>query len=175
MTPRFVAVDLGRVSPMWSIEVPTPGVVLLDVAVGKPPSVPLHWRAGTWAKPPLDILLDGEGRFFALQFVLQDERVERRDQPALRKSQAGVPIFDVAEWPEDGFCDEIVPITSVRLSAGELTLRIGEQRHVPHALEVMPRLIMAFTDDMNLAEVQLGPLDEDDWDIIDTFSLVKES
>jgi hypothetical protein len=43
----------------WRIESPTVGVVLFDVDVGAwGHPIPLHWRAGDWRKPPLDIQLD---------------------------------------------------------------------------------------------------------------------
>lgn len=38
----------------WNVESPVGGVVLIEVVLDRNPA-PLHWRAGLWEKPPLDL------------------------------------------------------------------------------------------------------------------------
>jgi hypothetical protein len=174
MTLRLVRVDPVSVAAVWSIETPTPGVVFIDVALdGDAPPAPLHWRASTGAKPPLDLSLDGGGRLVGFQFVLQDERVPSGEWSVLPDPENGVPLFDVSEWPSDRYRDEIVPVSASRLSGGELTLRLGEARAPTHACQVGAGLVMAFNEDNSLAEIRLGPLDDEDWDAIAAFSFVE--
>lgn len=46
------------------------------MAVGQDASdAPLHWRAGDWSKPPLDVRLSDVGAVESIQFVFQDESV----------------------------------------------------------------------------------------------------
>src|SRR5918996_4765799 len=104
---RLAGSESSRGEATWSIESPTPGVVLIDVnVVGANRRPPLHWRTGTWQKPPLDISLDREGRLIGFQFVLQDERVKEGVATDLPAPKACWPIFDVANWPKDRYLDD---------------------------------------------------------------------
>lgn len=172
---RMVRAEQGAQDSIWSIESPTPGVVLIDVAIGgDPPAVPLHWRAGTWRKPPLDLALDAQGQLLSLQFALQDEHVAPGVSSVLPELEASVPTFDVANWPEDRYLDEKVPVVATRLVGGELSLKIGKGEHVvDRAPELDSGLVLAFPSDDRLAEIRLGPLAPEDWRVIDAFSFVE--
>jgi hypothetical protein len=155
----------------WSIESPTPGVVLIDVHVAAiEESVPLHWRTGTWTKPPLDISLDREGRLVGFQFVLQDERLREGTSSDLPSPEVGLPVFNIEDWPPDRYADESSPVDCVRLAGGELQLRLADEFSVRHVCQIGSGLFMAFGDDGGLRAIRLGPLSVEDWEAIDAFS-----
>jgi hypothetical protein len=158
----------------WSIETPTPGVVLIDVAIGgQQTPVPLHWRVGTWVKPPLDLSLDHEGHLVGMQFVLQDERVQAGQWSVLPDEEIAVPVFNVENWPAERYRDETMAVGASRLSGGELALRIGEAGDLTRACRTKGGLLVAFGADDSLAEIRLGPLSSEDWEAIDAFSFVE--
>lgn len=174
MRLRLVRTDPGPRAATLSIETPTPGVVLIDVALeGQAPSAPLHWRAGTWSKPPLDLSLDDQGRPVGLQFVLQDERVPTGHWTVFPDPEEGLPLFDIGDWPSERYCDETMSVEASRLSGGELALRLGDPQPLGHACEVAPGVLMGFTHAGDLAEIRLGPFDEEDWASIHAFSYVE--
>lgn len=155
----------------WNIESPVAGVVLIEVVLESNPA-PLHWRAGLWEKPPLDLSMDSSGRMIGFQFVLQDERVPlAEDAGGPRVTAPAWPVFDVDSWPEDRYMDEHIPVTVGRLAAGTLLLGIGNLEGPDRLLEVGDGLAVGLTDGM-LREIRLGPLDADDWESIDAFSPV---
>jgi hypothetical protein len=167
-------VDPGSRSATWNIESPTPGVVLIDVAIERPSrSTPLHWRAGTWSKPPLDLSLDDHGRLVGLQFVLQDERVPAGQWTVFPDPEVGLPVFDVRGWPSERYRDETMVVQASRLSSGELALRLGDLQPLARVCAVAAGVLMGFTEAGSLAEIRLGPLDEEDWAAIDAFSYVE--
>src|SRR5439155_5966841 len=106
---RLIRLEASEYPIGLSIEVPTKGVAILDVTVGSWRSrVPLHWRAGNWSKPPLDVALSPDGELESIQLVLQDEAVNASDEclPALRhQEEAGRPAFDVDGWPPNRYFD----------------------------------------------------------------------
>lgn len=160
---------LSRVA--CNVESPTPGVVLVEVGLGSDPA-PLHWRAGSWDKPPLDISMDASGRLLAVQFVLQDEWVERDGTATERApSELGRPVFDVSSWPDDRYLDVEASVTAVRTPEGTLVLRIGEVGDVDRVVLVGEGLAVCLRADA-LVEVRIGPLDVEDWEAIDAFSSV---
>lgn len=154
-----------------NVESPTPGVVLVELVLGSD-RAPLHWRVGLWDKPPLDISMDASGRLLGVQFVLQDERVERDDTATESgASESGRPVFDVATWPDDRYLDVEAPVTAVRTPEGTLVLRIGDVGNVDRVLLVGDGLAVGVRADA-LAEVRIGPLTVEDWEAIDAFSFV---
>jgi hypothetical protein len=168
---RLVRTDPGSHHAIWSIESPTPGVVLINLAIdGMSEPVPLHWRAGTWTKPPLDVELDARGRLVGLQFVLQDERVPVGEGSVLPERDTALPIFDVTAWPHDRYLDEKIPVVANRLRGGELALLIGDRLPLTKAIQIGSSLTLAFANSGRLAEIRLGPLSGDDWEAIDAFS-----
>jgi hypothetical protein len=157
----------------WRIESPTVGVVLVDVGLGgdRDPA-PLHWRAGEWSKPPLDLAIDPlSGRLQALQFVLQDERVPVEEVAPLPAGQQGVPVFEVAGWPADRYRDVRCPVAAIRSQAGELVLRLS-RGGVANACRVRGGLAIGYDRDDDLCEIRVGPLAGDEWESIDSFSAV---
>jgi hypothetical protein len=171
---RVVAVDPEVEDAVgWRIESPTPGVVLVDVGLGGDPDpVPLHWRAGEWSKPPLDLAIDPvSGRLQALQFVLQDERVPVAEVAPLPAGQQGVPVLEVAGWPADRYRDVRCPVAAIPSQAGELVLRLG-RGGVANACRVRGGLAIGYDRDGDLGETRVGPLADDDWESIDSFSVV---
>lgn len=172
MSLQLLRTEPATAFATWRIETPTVGVVLIDVVIGgSQTAVPLHWRVGTWMKPPLDVALDGEGRLVGFQFVLQDERVDRATWSMLPDLESTVPVFNVENWPPDRYRDETLSVNARRLAGGELALRVGDERPLARAFDLAPRLVLAFGADGALAEMRLGPLPNDDWEAIDAFSL----
>lgn len=155
----------------WAIESPTPGVVIISVEIeGSRSLSPLHWRAGDWTKPPLDIELNPDhGAVQAVQIVLQDENVPRRATIASQDCVVGVPVVDVAGWPTDRYRDVRRSMQVARASTGELVIKLG-------ALSVACRaglpgsLMFGWDESSNLCEVVIGPLTSEGWDDIDALS-----
>jgi hypothetical protein len=104
------------------------GVVLIDCRLTtdeeneEPLSVPLHWRAGDWSKPPIDIALDAEtGHLRSLELILQDEIIEHKTLLSTELADIdidrGTPIFERTLWSDDErYVDETLMPT---LSWGE--------------------------------------------------------
>jgi hypothetical protein len=157
----------------WRIESPTVGVVLVDVGLGRDPDpAPLHWRAGEWSKPPLDLEIDSiSGRLQALQFILQDERVPVEKVAPLPAGQQGVPVFEVAGWPADRYRDVRYPVAAIRSQTGELVLRIG-RRGCANACRVRGGLAIGYDRGGDLCKIRVGPLTGDEWESIDSFSAI---
>jgi hypothetical protein len=150
----------------WQLDCPTRGVVILDVAVGEfGASAPLHWRAGDWTKPPLDIRLSDEGAVESVQFVFQDESVEVDDVVLPSDVEVGFPRFDVDEWPSDRYSDVRVPVTTLRLPSGELYATIGDARP-SRSVSVTWGVRFDFDSADQLVGIALGPLTADEWQLI---------
>lgn len=151
----------------WTLDCPARGVVILDAAVGEDASgAPLHWRAGDWKKPPLDIRLSEGGAVESIQFVFQDEVVGAgRDAQPLR-TEIGTPIFDVAEWPIERYVDDRVAVTTRRLPSGELYAAIGDDR-AERSISVTWGLRFHFSSSDHLVGIVVGPLTADEWQLVD--------
>ncbi len=175
---QAVSLQLRQTKPAtvratWGIQTPTIGVVIIDVVIDESETpLPLHWRVGTWVKPPLDLSIDHDGRLVGIQFVLQDERVQPGHSSGLPDPAVAVPVFNVENWPIDRYRDEAMVVDACRLSGGELLLRVGEARDLTRACRTSRELVVAFDQDDSLAEIRLGPLSREDWEVIDTFSFV---
>ncbi len=168
---RLARIETVPCDAIWSIESPTPGVVLIDVhVVGIEEAVPLHWRTGTWTKPPLDLSLDREGRLVGFQFVLQDERVREGISSDFPSPEVGLPLFDIEDWPSDRYADVKSALEAFRLAGSELELRLGDELSVRQVCQVGSSLFMAFGDHDRLSAIRLGPLSVEDWEAIDAFS-----
>lgn len=171
MNLRLARIELGRHRAAWDVESPTRGVVLINVeVVGINERVPLHWRVGTWTKPPLDIHLDREGRFVGFQFVLQDERVPEGNSPDLPTPTVGLPIFDIQHWPSGRYLDRESHVAVNRLPGRELLLQLGDDRPTRHVCLLASGLAIGFASDGELNEIRLGPLPGENWDLIDAFA-----
>lgn len=172
MNLRLVLIEPTSNTADWEIDRPARGVVLINVeVVGLHEPAPLHWRVGTWVKPPLDIRLDREGRFIGFQFVFQDEKVPEEASRNLPAPTAGLPVFDTQHWPTDRYLDRKSEVSASRLTGRELLLRFGNERFVQHVCLVAPALSMGFADDDELIEIRLGPLPSEDWESLDTLSM----
>jgi len=156
----------------WTIECPVPGVVIINVTVGRSLTpVPLHWRAGTWEKPPLDVFLNEEGQLVGMQFVIQDEHLELGFGEMPVKAKTGAPRFDVSFWPTDRYKDETISVSAKRVPGGELVLHIGDKEPIRQSYETSPGFVLSFGRSDQLMRIQIGPLTSDDWADIDSFSL----
>ena len=169
---RLAAYLEGQGVGSCRVESPVPGVVLIDVSlVGEGFPVPLHWRAGDWSKPPLDVSLRPDGRVAGIQFVLQDESVPEEGFSAQRRvGWAGTPVFVVDGWPADRYRDERLAVSASRSLSGELVLRLGGAGPALEWGEVSAGLVFGFADDQ-LVEIVVGLLDADDWASVSAFSL----
>ncbi len=168
---KLIRQDLLEPKVSLLVESPVPGVVLINAVLDRQ-EAPLHWRAGLWDKPPLDVSLASDGRLAAVQFVLQDERVPRSE--GLQFSGAGSggswPVFDVASWTDGRYLDEEVVVSFERMG-DSLILGIGAA--VAQRWErVGEGLAVGLNVGDEAAALALGPLDAEDWDAIDTFSWV---
>jgi hypothetical protein len=91
---------------------PTDSVAIVNVTVGPPDHLSrpnLHWRAGQWQKPPVDIEINPvDGRLQAIQLVLQDELFPTWSLSLPEQAQAGLPCVDRQPWgPDPHSWDEI--------------------------------------------------------------------
>lgn len=112
-----------------SVYTPTTGVAIVDVKVGAESTpAPLHWPAGDWTKPPLDISLSEIGRVEGVQVVFQDEVIDTADAALSTDVDVGVPLFDVDEWPADRYLDARLNVRASRLASGHLLVTIDDDR-----------------------------------------------
>lgn len=83
------------------IEELTTGVVSIHYVVQRDfARPPLHWRAGKWDKPPVDIRVDPvDGQLRAVQVVIQHPLSEKSGAtPKAPRIRRGVPFFDLGAW-----------------------------------------------------------------------------
>lgn len=150
----------------WTLDCPTRGVVILDVAIGREVSAaPLHWRAGDWTKPPLDLRLSGAGVLESIQFVFQDESVHVGPISLPAESEIGLPIFDVGDWSADRYMDARVLVKALRLRSGELYVSIGDAQP-GRFVSVTSALRLGFDPSDRLVAIALGPLTPDEWQVV---------
>jgi hypothetical protein len=143
---RLTSVSPAPASVTRHIDSPCRGVVLLDYALAAG-GVALHWRAGDWSKPPLDVSVDpATGRLVALQYVLQDERLPVLgpiSQSADRRE--GVPIFDLSAWaPDERYVDEVASVSAGWVSSTDMVIRLAEARAAGVECAVSPELSLLF-------------------------------
>jgi hypothetical protein len=159
-----IAVE-GALPLRWTLDAPARGVVILDVEVGDATSdVPLHWRAGDWTKPPLDLRLNTAGFVQGIQLVFQDEVVEAGEAilPPSELSM-GLPAFDVSDWPDDRYVDVLLPLRTFKFRSGELYTAIGGDPP-SKSLSVVSSLRFDFDSTNQLVGIALGPLSPVDWE-----------
>lgn len=168
---KLIRQDLLEPEVSILVESPVPGVVLIDAVLGRP-EAPLHWRAGLWNKPPLDVSLVPNGRLAAVQFVLQDERVPRSESLNLSWDGTGGiwPVFDVGSWPDGRYLDEEIAVSLERM--GDL-LVLGVGAAMAQRWECVGNgLAIGLNGSDEVVVLVPGPLGAEDWDAIDTFSSV---
>jgi hypothetical protein len=159
-------ITAGGVSIRITVDAPTRGVAVLDVTIGSAStSAPLHWRAGDWTKPPLDISLGPHGRPEGVQVVLQDEEALPTDGVVRIEVEPGVPTFDVDEWPTDRYLDARAAVQAKRLDSGELVVSIGDGQPT-RRLELGTGLQFGLDASGEMVEVVIGPLDDDQWRLV---------
>src|SRR5438067_13457866 len=127
---------------------------------------PLHWRAGTWTKPPLDIEIKPDnGRLRALQLVLQDESVPLASNAVLPSIvRPGVPIFDTSVWSgSDRYRDERMSVEAMRAEDDRLEAWLDAVGEPAHICRVDSQLDLLFTAEGGLTAIRLGPLTPDEW------------
>ena len=151
-----------------SVSSPTGGVAMVDVKLGVEESpAPKHWRVGDWNKPPLDISLNNEGLIQNIQIVLQDESVafaKPASQPPANE-EAGLPSFNVDQWPSDRYLDARSDVTVVRSITDELVVRIGKDQ-AERVLRVGRSLRLGLGEVNDIVSVFVGPLDADSWRLV---------
>jgi hypothetical protein len=150
------------------VESPTRGVAIVDVTIGSQLTpAPLHWRAGDWTKPPLDVALSPDGRIDSIQVVFQDETVvtsgSEQDEP---QGERGVPRFETSDWPTDRYLDVPVSVNAARLSSGGLMVSIDHAKPV-RSLNLGEALRLALDSSDHLTRIIIGPLNDDQWRLID--------
>src|SRR5699024_6091961 len=106
------------------------GVVLIYLETGGQKSLtPLHWRAGDWTKPPLDIEINPlTGQVQGLQLVLQDEHVSQGTSEIARQYAVGIPVVEMAGWPTDRYLDVRCDVRLTREPTDELVVELGAGR-----------------------------------------------
>ena len=147
----------------------TAGVVAIDVALDKSALPSLHWRAGNWTKPPLDVAVDPEdGRLRGIQIVLQDEGVpDGKYRVNALEVRRGVPAFDVGTWANsDRYVDETIPVVATRAPDDSLEVLIGEYGEPGVTLTVDDQLELLFTSESVLSAIRVGPLSAEEWSLI---------
>ncbi len=151
----------------WTLDCPTRGVVILDVAVGQGASeAPLHWRAGDWSKPPLDVRLSDIGAVESIQFVFQDESVDVGEVVMPAEAEVGLPTFDVGEWPAGRYSDARVDVRMLRLPSGELYAAIGDGQP-KRAVSATWGLRFGLDASDQMGGIALGPLTADEWQLVE--------
>jgi hypothetical protein len=159
-----VSAESGRID--ISVDSPTTGVVIVDIKIGSQSTpAPLHWRAGDWTKPPLDISLSPEGLVESIQVVFQDEEVTMVDGDVATEEEPGVPSFRVDEWPADRYLDVRTGVRAVRLASGELLVSIDDE-HPARLLRIGDGVGLGLDASGRVVQVVMGPLDAEQWRLI---------
>jgi hypothetical protein len=151
-----------------SVESLTTGVAIVDVKVGsQSTSAPLHWRAGDWTKPPLDISLSPEGFIEGIQVVFQDEALLASEKDADRPpEEPRIPRFEVGQWTANRYLDYRAELRVARFVSGELSVSIGQAR-AARLLRLAPALRVGIDSADCLARIVIGPLDTGQWRLIE--------
>src|SRR4051794_27522484 len=104
----------------------TPAESSADAAIGSDAGAPLHWRAGDWQGPPVDVSINPEtGGLRAIQAVLQDRTPERTGTTPPRATRSGLPEFDTTPWAGgERYRDETHDVAFALTSAGHFVTRI---------------------------------------------------
>ena len=159
----------ARVRAIREVVSPTGGVVLVNVTLPAGSRSPLHWRTGTWDKPPLDVEIDPhDGRLQALQIVLQDEsvplivkRVDASD------SCEGLPVFDTSGWVSaDRYRDETMAVAVNRAADDRLEAWLGGEQEPVSVLTVDDELALLFAGEGELVAIRVGPLTSHEWGVV---------
>lgn len=149
-----------------AVDSPTRGVAIVDVQISPILNpAPLHWRAGDWTKPPLDVSLGPDGRPKSLQVVFQDEEVPRTNASEPIQAEVGVPIFDIGDWPANRYLDTRTVVQMEHLESDELAVRIGTDQP-DRWLQLGPGLEFGFDAAGTLVKLIIGPLDDGQWRLI---------
>lgn len=168
---KIVEIEQLPARVLREITSPAQGLVLIDCQLSikeeneEPLAVPLHWRAGDWSKPPIDIALDEDtGRFQSLQFVLQDEVIERGTLPgidlATLTSETGVPIFERGLWSDDEhYADErLQPISTWERQNDLLMVFTSQPAQVTKACLVDDSLAFLLNEQNEIIGFQLNQI-----------------
>jgi hypothetical protein len=129
----------------------------------------MHWRAGDWTKPPLDISLSPDGRIENVKVVFQDEvvAIAPDERQILNEPSApGFPFFDLHEWPSDRYLDAHASVHYRRLDSGELLVTL-QDAHPLRLLQLGKGLTLGFDSSDELACTLIGPLADDEWRLIE--------
>ena len=127
-------------------------------------ALPLHWRAGDWSKPPIDIEVDPtSGLLLNVQLVLQDERVlPRCARPVGEAEAAGVPRFDVSTWARgERYQDETMCVTIAWSAVDSLYMEF-ESVERANRIDVAPCLAMFVTGVGRCVGIEMVGLDHDE-------------
>jgi hypothetical protein len=168
---RVRGVLIEESAAVLDIDTPTHGVAIVNARFDRRKSpVPLHWRAGDWTKPPMDIEIDPQtGAVQAAQFVLQDERIPQSDMTEAPTPSGGTPIVETEGWTSDPYLGVHCDLRVWRGSSDELIVTFGDRSAVSH--NGRDRLTFGWDDASELAEVTFGPLSRQDWARINAYSV----
>lgn len=149
------------------VESPATGVVLIDLDIPRfALVVPLHWRAGRWTKPPLDVRFAQSGDLLGVQFVVQDEQIEAGDELPPSRQIHGWPRFDVRRWHgTDRYIDVAMDVQAVRTPADRLVLRLADAA-VDYTIVAGPQLEVAVSALAEVVALAIGPLTRHEWDVV---------
>jgi len=157
---------------IWAIESPTPGIVLINVVIpGSRSPAPLHWRAGDWTTPPVDVEINpNDGAIEAIQIVLQDERIDFGGRRKTLELVSGQPCVDVSDWPADRYRDVHCSVAVERAQDGELVVDFGDAAPMTQSGE-SGSLVFGWDASGELSQLIVGPFSSEDWDDINAFSV----
>jgi hypothetical protein len=110
--------------------------------------------------------LSDAGSVESIQFVFQDEVVDRGEVILPPLSEIGLPTFDVREWSESRYLDARLVVKTLRLSTGELYAAIGEG-DLKRSVSVTWGLRFGFDASNQLVGITLGPLTDDEWQMVE--------
>jgi hypothetical protein len=150
-----------------SVTSPVRGVAVVDLSIGSQSAVPLHWRAGDWSKPPIDLAVSADGYLESLQIVLQDEDASLPSTVQITESLPWTVKVHTEEWPENRYRDAIMPINIRRTDIGELVISLGDEPLIGESHRVSPRLRVIVMHN-ELRGLLIGPMSIDEWDTVST-------
>ena len=150
-----------------SVTSPSRGVAILDVVVGSRSSpAPLHWLAGDWSKPPLDVALGPGGQIESVQVVFQDEAVAMTEADVSSRDELGLPSFELDGWPANRYLDVRTDVHAARIASDELLVSIDGDPPT-RLVQLGDGLKLGLDGRDHLARLVIGPLDIEQWRMID--------
>lgn len=164
-TPTMAGTADVAVGGHVSVDCPAPGVVLIEAFLDDAIGGDLHYRVGSFTKPPLDLWIRPDGVIGGAQFVLQDEVVPKCGTQPPTQVHDMRPRVDISAWPQEDPYLDVVAQTTACENNGSVNVHV-DRLHVVRWHRVGEYLRIGFDSHEALCGVSLGPLRSWQWEMV---------